>query len=147
MRVNTRTRYATRALLELALREGEGSISLQHIAASQEISPKYLEALFSALRSAGLVQSVRGSQGGYRLARPARSITLREVYVLFEGDESLVACVDKPEECHRAADCVSREVWCQLSQQVTAVLEATTLAALAERARERQRSGIIDYVI
>ncbi|MHB1134674.1 MAG: RrF2 family transcriptional regulator [Chloroflexota bacterium] len=147
MRISTRTRYATRALLELALRDGEGTISLQQIAASQEISPKYLEALFSALRSAGLVQSVRGSQGGYKLARPAHLISLRDVYVVFEGDEAFVACTEKPGECHRAADCVAREVWCDLSRQTMKILQATTLAALAERTRERQRANVPDYVI
>ncbi len=147
MRINTRTRYATRALLELALREGEGAISLQQIAASQDLSLKYLESLFSALRGAGLVQSARGSQGGYRLARPAGRITLRDVYDVFESHETFVSCVGNPEECRRAVDCVAREVWCELFDQTMSKLEATTVAALADRARERQQAKVLDYAI
>lgn len=147
MRVTTKTRYATRALLELALREAEGAVSLQQIAASQALSLKYLESLFSVLRSAGLVQSVRGPQGGYRLALPADQITLRHVYDVFEGHETLVGCVGRPEECERATDCVVREAWCELFQETMRMLESTSLAALAERARERQQAKALDYVI
>ncbi len=147
MRLTTRTRYATRALLELALRESEGAISLQQIAASQDLSLKYLESLFSALRGAGLVQSARGPQGGYRLGRPAARISLRDIYDVFESHETFVDCVGKPEDCRRAADCVAREVWCELFEQTMSTLAATSLAALANRARERQQAKVLDYVI
>lgn len=147
MRLNTKTRYATRALLELAVHEHEGARSLQQIAASQGLSFKYLETLFSSLRSAGLVQSLRGPQGGYLLARPSDLISLRDVYEVFEGHESLVACVSRPDLCVRASDCVAREVWCDLTQQTMRSLEGVTLARLAERVWERAQARAPDYAI
>ena len=147
MRINTKTRYATRALLELALQEGPAALSAQQIAARQEISAKYLEYLFNVLRNANLVQSVRGPQGGYRLARPAREITLRDIYDVFEGQEAFVACVTNPELCNRSVDCVTKEAWCEFFARSMAVLEGITLADLARRARERQPLEAFDYVI
>lgn len=147
MRITTKTRYATRALLELALLEGEGTLSLQQIASRQEIPPKYLESLFNALRNAGLVASIRGPQGGYRLARPAEQISLRDVYDIFEGQEAFVTCLDRPEVCRRSVDCVAREAWCEFFEKSMQVLEGITLADLARRARERIAAEALDYVI
>jgi Rrf2 family transcriptional regulator, cysteine metabolism repressor len=148
VRINTKTRYATRALLELALQTGPGATSLQQVAARQEISPKYLESLFNVLRNAGLVRSVRGPQGGYRLARPAEEITLRQIYDIFEGHEAFVACIDSPDNCDRAVDCVAKEAWCEFFHESMKALERISLAGLARRTRERQQAApTLDYAI
>ena len=147
MRINTKTRYATRALLELVLHEGRAAVSLQQIAARQEISSKYLESLFNALRNAGIVSSTRGPQGGYRLARPAEQVSLRDLYEIFESQEAFVACLSLPESCGRSADCVAKEAWCEFYQKSMQVLEGITLADLAKRARERVEAETLDYVI
>jgi Rrf2 family cysteine metabolism transcriptional repressor len=85
MRLNTKMRYGTRAMLELAMHYQEGTVSLSEVAASQEISEKYLEVLFASLRLAGTVRSQRGSKGGYVLAKPPEQITLREIFDILES--------------------------------------------------------------
>jgi Rrf2 family protein len=133
MRLNTKVRYGTRALLELALRFDDGPVSVGEIAAAQGVSDKYLEALFATLRIAGLVQSVRGAQGGYRLARPPADICLREVFDALEGSEPYAPCTLDHAACQRWADCVTREVWADMYQASMQVLESTTLADLVAR--------------
>ena len=126
-------RYGTRAMLELALRHEQGATSLNEIAAAQGLPEKYLEALFSTLRSAGLIRGQRGSQGGYMLARSPADITLRDVFDVFEGPEPFVPCTADPSVCERWAGCVTQEVWAQMYQASMHVLASTTLADLVER--------------
>jgi Rrf2 family transcriptional regulator, cysteine metabolism repressor len=137
MKLNTKMRYGTRALLELGLHAEEGPVSLTEIAASQELSEKYLESLFGILRGAGLVRSQRGAQGGYVLARPAEQITLREVFDALEGPEAYVPCTLDHSTCHRWATCVTQEVWAQMHAASMLVLESTTLADLVARQHAR----------
>ncbi len=137
MHISTKTRYATRALLELALHEGPGALTLQEVAARQEISLKYLETLFNALRNAGLVVGVRGPHGGYRLARAPQAISLREVYELFEGRDGFVACTMFPDRCSRACECATRGVWADLYAHSLRFLGDISLADLAARSHNR----------
>jgi Rrf2 family cysteine metabolism transcriptional repressor len=141
MKLSTKTRYGTRAMLELALRYPDGEISAREIAASQSVSPKYLEHLLASLRSAGLIRSVRGAQGGHSLTRPPDQINLREIYRVFEGSEGFVECTTSPELCARADDCATREVWAEMYAACMAVLEATSLEDLVRLAQENQRQG------
>jgi len=140
MRLSTRTRYGVRAMLELAIREGSTPVSTREIADKQHISPKYLEAVLTAVRKAGLVRSVRGAGGGHVLARSATEITLREVFEVLEGAEAFVPCTSDPTLCDRVGECVAREVWADMYAASMAALEAITLAELAQRAKERQGS-------
>jgi Rrf2 family transcriptional regulator, cysteine metabolism repressor len=137
MKLNTKMRYGTRALLELALHVEQGPLSLTEIAASQELSEKYLESLFGILRSAGLVRSQRGAQGGYVLARPAEQITLRQVFDVLEGQEAYVPCTLDHNACQRWTNCVTQEVWAQMYAASMHVLESTTLADLVARSEAR----------
>ncbi|MGQ9682246.1 MAG: RrF2 family transcriptional regulator [Anaerolineae bacterium] len=145
MRLNTRTRYAARALLELALHYGQGPLSLADIAGAQELSEKYLESVLATLRSASLVHSRRGAQGGYELAKPPEAINLRQVYAAFEGSEPFVPCTQDPDACRRWPLCATQDVWARMYQASMEVLESTTLANLV--ARHRTRSGAYDYHI
>ena len=110
MKLTTRGEYGLRAILDLALREGEGPVSLKSIAERQDISDHYLEQLFSSLRKAGLVKSVRGAQGGYLLGKPAEEITVGDVIRVLDGPIAPVECVSEvdPEDCRRAKTCVTR---------------------------------------
>jgi Rrf2 family protein len=137
MKLNTKMRYGTRALLELALRTEEGAVSLSEIAVAQELSDKYLELLFASLRTAGLVRSQRGAQGGYVLAKPAEQITLREVFDVLEGREAFVPCTLDHGACQHWATRVTQEVWAEMYAASMQVLESTTLADLVARNRER----------
>lgn len=147
MRINTKTRYATRALLEMVLQDTGEPINLSTVAQRQGISIKYLEYLFNALRNRQLVLSVRGPQGGYLLARPAEQITLRDIYDIFEGQEGFVACLAAPQICERAVDCVAREAWNEFYVASLKVLEGITLADLARKARDRLQQGTLHYAI
>lgn len=134
MRLNTKTRYAVRAMLTLALREQDSEpVSASDIAESEEISVKYLEGLLGSLRAAGLVRSVRGASGGYRLARSAADITLRQIYHVFEGSEGFVICTNEPGVCGRSGRCAAQTVWDELYQLSMRYLESVSLADLVVR--------------
>jgi len=147
MKISTKTRYGARAMLELALRFEEGLISTRRIAASQEVSRKYLEHLLALLRSASLVRSVRGAQGGHALTRHPSQINLREVWDALEGPESFVACVACPEVCDSTETCATREMWAQMYAACMGLLESTTLEDLARRARNKQGAQDTMYYI
>jgi Rrf2 family cysteine metabolism transcriptional repressor len=140
MKLGTKTRYSSRAMLDLALNydNGSGMVSAREIAEHQELSPKYLESLLAALRAVGLVRSVRGTEGGYTLTRPPAQINLREIYQVFEGTEGFVECTTSLELCDRIDSCVTREVWAQMYHACMEILESTTLDDLVRRAREKQ---------
>lgn len=136
MKLSTKGRYAVTALADIALQHAapggqEGRlISLSEIAERQDISLAYLEQLFARLRRAGLVESVRGPGGGYRLARPADRVTIAEVMAAV--DERLNAmgdCDDDANGCGGSrARCLTHNLWEQLSAHVHVFLSRTTLA-------------------
>jgi len=130
---STRARYALRAMIELALREGSGPVLLRQVAQAQQISAKYLEQLTIPLRRDGLLQAERGPQGGYELARPAAEITAREIVEAVEGPLHFVECVPRPESCDRTPTCAARGLWARVGDAVSAVLSDTTLADLREQ--------------
>lgn len=133
MQLSTRARYGFRALLELACRYGQGAVALKEVAKCQGISAKYLEHLFTRLRAAGLIKGVRGTGGGYVLARPPDSVTLAEAFAVLEGSLAIVECVEKPETCRRASCCVTREVWTDIRDASEHILRSRTLKDLVDR--------------
>ena len=140
MKLGTKTRYSTRAMVDLALNyeTGNGVVAVKEIAARQQVSPKYLEHLLASLRTAGLIRSVRGAKGGHTLARPPAEINLREIYHVFEGKEGFVECTTSPEYCERTDGCVTRDVWAQMYDGCMEILESTTLEDLACRVRDKR---------
>ncbi|HID56533.1 TPA: Rrf2 family transcriptional regulator [Candidatus Poribacteria bacterium] len=146
MRISTKGRYGLRAALELAIHYGGPPISAKEIAASQDISEKYLEHLIATLKNAGLVQSVRGARGGYKLARSPSQITLLEVLKPLEGDFSPVECVDRPEVCNRSSACITREIWKRIKDSIEDVLESMTLQDLVEEYNAKTKSGLMYYI-
>ena len=138
MKLSTRARYGMRAMLDLAVNGEEGLVLLKDVAARQEISKRYLEHMMTLLRNSGLVVAERGAAGGYRLARPADSIGLDEIFEALEGEIAPVECVRDSEVCDRAADCVARDLWCDVTAAMRGVLEARTLADLKEQWEKRQ---------
>ena len=133
MKLSTKGRYATRAMLELAVHFGEGPIQVKEISRSQEISERYLEQIMIPLRVAGLVKVIRGSHGGFTLARPPSGISLIEILNIVEGSTAPVECVDDAKVCSRSRSCVTREVWEKLKKATDDVLESTTLQDLLDR--------------
>lgn len=147
MKLSTRGQYGTRALLELALHQGEGPVLLRDIAQRQQISLQYLEHLISPLIAGGVVRSTRGARGGVSLARAPEEIRLSEVVRLLEGSSAPVECVDNPEACNRSELCVTRDIWDELKQAIDGVLESTTLKDLVERQKRKEQPEAEMYYI
>jgi Rrf2 family cysteine metabolism transcriptional repressor len=136
MKLSTRTRYGMRAIIELAQHEEKRPLQLKAIAERQDISVKYLEQLMSLLRSSGFVRSVRGSKGGYVLARPADQIRLSEIFRALEGSVTTAECTEDADYCGRSADCIAREVWMEVEAAIHNVLSGITLAELVHRTKK-----------
>jgi Rrf2 family cysteine metabolism transcriptional repressor len=138
MKLGTKIRYGTRAMLELALNYdgGQGLVSANEIAVCQQISVKYLEQLLATLRTAGLVRSVRGTHGGHMLVSPPAQINLREIYDAFEGSQGFAECTASPEICSRSDVCATHQVWERMYAASMEVLESTTLEDLVRHSRD-----------
>ena len=133
MWVSTRAQYGMRALVEIAL-GGDVPTSLKSVAERQNISQHYLEQLIALLRDAGIVESVRGAHGGYRVSRPLDHVTALEVVELLEGTLAPVACIEDAAQCEHVGKCSTEALWNRVDNAVRAVLGGTTLADLvAER--------------
>ena len=138
MKLSTRTRYAVRAIIELAQNDSKKPLQLKIIAQRQDISVKYLEQLMAVLRSAGFVRSIRGSKGGYVLAKAPNEIKLNDVMHRLEGTVATVECVENDDYCSRSADCAARYLWTQVEQAIDKVLEGITLQDLVDKAKDEK---------
>ena len=138
MKLSTRTRYGVRAILELAGNQNKGPLRIKTIAHRQDISVKYLEQLMTILKSAGFVRSIRGSKGGYILAKAANQIKLGDVFNALEGSVTTVECLENENYCARAADCVTRQVWAEVQEAIMNVLQSMTLQDLVDRAKDKK---------
>ena len=136
LHMSTRGRYGVRLMVALALNYGNGITLLRDVSRREEISEKYLGQIIIPLKNAGLVTSQRGSRGGYALARPPESVTVKDVVEAIEGRIAAVFCVEDPDACARATSCVASRVWKKLSRDIEESLSAFSLAELARQARE-----------
>ncbi|RLA30098.1 MAG: Fe-S cluster assembly transcriptional regulator IscR [Gammaproteobacteria bacterium] len=132
MRLTTKGRYAVTAMLDLALHYDNGPITLADISRRQSISLSYLEQLFSRLRRRGLVESVRGPGGGYRLSRAAKQISVVSVITAVDEEVDATRCGGLG-NCQDSQPCLTHELWCDLSQQIHDFLAGINLAQLVER--------------
>jgi Rrf2 family iron-sulfur cluster assembly transcriptional regulator len=132
MRLTTKGRYAVTAMLDLTLHEGGGPVSLAHISRRQEISLSYLEQLFARLRRSGLVSSVRGPGGGYRLGRGSTEICIAEIIEAVNEIYDATACEGKG-GCQQGEVCLTHSLWGELSLQIYTFLSTITLAELVVR--------------
>jgi Rrf2 family protein len=147
MKLSTRGRYATRALLDLALHRDEEPVLLKDIARRQQISLSYLEHLVAPLIAGGIVRSTRGAKGGISLARPPEKIRLNEVIQLLEGSIDPSECITNPGVCSRSESCVARDVWSELKRAINGVLQSVTLQDLVERQKRKQQFETAMYHI
>ncbi len=132
MRLTTKGRYAVTAMLDLALHDQKGPITLSDISKRQGISLSYLEQLFSRLRKQGLVDSARGPGGGYRLSRDASLIAVADVITAVDETVDATRCKGK-QNCHNSNECLTHELWTDLSNQIHEFLSNISLANLVER--------------
>ncbi len=137
MRLTTKGRYAVTAMLDLALHDGPGPVSLADIAKRQGISLSYLEQLFARLRRRELVRSTRGPGGGYRLARPPSEIFVAEVIGAVDESVDATRCRGR-ENCQGEERCLAHDLWEDLSHQIHEFLSGIDLAQIVERRRTRE---------
>ncbi len=133
MKLSTRGRYATRLMLELALNYKKGPLLLKEISKSQEISLKYLQQLIIPLKVAGLIKSSRGSHGGYFLSSNPENIRLSRIIVAVEGPLVLAECIENPDICKRSTDCVTKDIWTEISKSIFDEFDKYTLNDLVKR--------------
>ncbi len=146
LRFSQRCEYAIQALLELALRAGDRPVTIGDIAEAQGLPPKFLAAILAQLRQAGLVESLRGTQGGYRLARRPQAITVGQVVQLMDGPLAPPA-VRAIDARSTPGETVLGEIRQQMRRAVAQVLDGTTFADLVEREARRSAALVANYSI
>ena len=145
MKISTKGRYAVRVMLDLALNNTGQCIKVKDIATRQDISEKYLEQIIAMLNKAGFVNSVRGAQGGYRIAKDPSEYTVGMILRLTEGSMAPVACLDEGAECEQCDTCETLEVWRELYDAINGVIDSVTIADLV--AKRQLREGSLNYSI
>jgi len=146
LKLSTRGRYGTRALLELALHQKDGLVLLKDIARKQQISQRYLEHVIRPLVAGGILRSTRGAGGGIALARPPEEIKMSDVIQLLEGSIAPTDCVDNEGICPRSDTCATRDIWCEIRDAVNKILESTSLKDLVDRQTSKEQSDLdIDF--
>ena len=132
MKLSTKGRYSVTAMLDLAIHDKAGPVTLGDISQCQGISLSYLEQLFSSLRKAGLVKGVRGPGGGYRLAQPASEISIAQIIRAVDEKVDVTNCNGEG-DCQEGERCLTHELWTDLSDRLYAFLEGITLAQFVDR--------------
>lgn len=137
MKLSTRARYGLRALIDLGLCSENEMVSLQSIAARQNISVGYLEQLMAMLKKAGLVRSSRGAGGGYCLGKPPEEISVGEILRVLEGSLEAVSCAGNDSEgsCEGADLCVAKYVWKRINDSITDAVDSLMLDELLQESR------------
>ena len=141
MMISTKGRYALRVMIDIAEHQHDGYIPLKEIAARQEISEKYLEAIVKSLVKERYLQGLRGKSGGYRLTRAPEEYTVGSILRLTEGGLAPVACLDRNKSgCPRAGKCQTLPMWEKLDSLINGYLDSVSLVDLihpdAENANE-----------
>jgi len=147
VKLSTKGRYATRAMIDLAAHSGEGLVLIKDISMRTNVTERYLEQLFIPLRAAGLVRATRGIRGGFALAKDPSIIKLSEIIQVMEGSVAPTECVDDASVCPRASSCVTRSVWIEMKEAMCGILEGTTLEDMVQRQNEGDREAATSYQI
>jgi len=139
MKLSTKGRYAVTAMMDLAVNDRRGPVTLAEISSCQGISLSYLEQLFAKLRRVGLVEGVRGPGGGYRLGKPADQVTIAEI--ILSVDESIDSTQCKgTEDCAAGDRCLTHQLWEDLSFQLYEFLSSITLSDFIKQPEVRRIS-------
>jgi len=141
MRLTTKGRFAVTAMIDVAMHNGEGPVTLAGVADRQKISLSYLEQLFGKLRRYGLVDSVRGPGGGYNLARPATSVSVADIITAVDEPIDATKCGGK-ENCQDDKRCMTHELWANLNAHIFAFLRSVTLEQLV-RQQDKQEVAVL----
>lgn len=155
MVLSQKSQYAVRAVFELAKQEGTGPVAAARIAEAEYIPVRFLENILSQLRQAGIVESVRGKEGGYRLSRRPQQVSVGEVVRLIQGPMSEVDCADAVADqragsgrmCPLRTGCVLLPMWDKAHRAMMDVFDGTTFRDLVEQERAANNCEVIDYAI
>lgn len=131
MKLSTKGRYGIKAMVDLAIHYGMDPVSIKSISERQKISEYYLEQLFSPLRRANLIKSIRGAQGGYVLNRKPEEITVYEVMEVLEGPIEISNCIDD-KSCNNIDCCATRLLWAKIKNSIDSVTKSTTLKDIVD---------------
>ena len=149
MKISTKGKYGLRAMIDLAQYSEQEAVSISSIAQRQKISESYLEQLVAKLKKAGLLVSIRGAAGGYRLARPAAGISVGDVLRALEGDVRAVICTAQTEEgCEGEELCVTKYVWQRINESIEKTVDEMMLDQLvaeSRKAQEKAKNHDVDY--
>jgi len=137
VKLSTRSRYGTRMMLDLAAHYDEGPVQIGDISRRENISVKYLEQLIIPLKKARLIESARGPKGGHMLTKPPEEITIGEIVRVLEGGIDLTHCIENPDVCEKTHSCLTRTVWEDATRAMYERLDASTLANIIEKGRNR----------
>ena len=131
MKLSTKGRYGLKAMFQLSLNQSNGPIPLKNIASKQNISEQYLEQIFSSLKKSGLVQSVRGAQGGYLLSKEPKDIKVSDIMNILEGPVEVADCIDNV-SCDNIDCCATRLLWTKIKNSIDEVMESITLQDIVD---------------
>ncbi len=141
MKVSTKGRYALRLMIDLAEHDRGDYIPLKEISSRQNVSVKYLEQIVNQLSRAGLLRSVRGAQGGYRLAKAPEDYTAGEILRVTEGGLAPIACLaENAETCPRGGACETLDFWVGLADVIDRYVDGVTLADLVRQHQGKLKS-------
>ena len=132
MKLSTKCRYGSRAVMEIARNHKSGPVKRKDIVKSQQISDSYLENILISLKNGGVIDTIRGAKGGYMLRRSASEITLLEIVNILDGTLSPVECLDNPSVCSRSARCATRIAWGKMKQAKEEVLRNISVQELVD---------------
>ena len=136
MKISAKSRYALHLMLALAMQENGENLSVKSVAERQGISEKYLEQIIPLLIRDGLVRSVRGAKGGYHLVKSAEDYTVGLILRTVEGSIAPVSCLDdEVNQCARCKACATLDLWEQVDQAISNVVDHVTLADLVDKQR------------
>lgn len=151
MKLSTRSRYGLRFVVYLGCKYGKGAVRLNRIAGDEKISEKYLEQIVTHLKTAGLIESVRGNRGGYKLKRAPGEINLMEIITCLEGKIKLVDCGHKNRGgCEFEEMCPTKDIWNNLDLVISDYLSSITLSELVKtynRKRQHPETSPLMYHI
>ena len=139
MKISTKGRYGLRIMLVIALNGTDGScVSIRDIAEREQLSDKYLEQIITSLSKAGLVSSIRGAKGGYRLTRQPDEITVEDILIATEGTLAPMECAENSHSCDKYCDCVMTFVWQEMYDAVAKAARRITLQNIVDRSSNMQ---------
>jgi len=147
MKISTKGRYGLTAMVDIAINAISENVTIKSISERQDISEGYLEQIFSSLRKAGLVKSIKGSQGGYILANNATSITIGDILRTLEGTLSVLGDEIDDEDENMLQKCIKGKIWNEMDRNIDAIVDSITLEDLVIDYKKMEDSSKSMYFI